>query len=261
MLLPDTALRDMNVMFATPAYISAVNMNYVTSIFNLTQHAAHFGLPCQLHMHAESLITRSRNKIVMAFLKNENLTHLFWIDSDIEFIPQYVCRLLLADRDVCAGVYPMKSEPWPQAGLPAGTTREQYEVAFTEYPFNPIGHGKFKVRDFVDEDGFIEVAEAPTGFMCIKRDVILRMMEHYPNLNYTPDGPPPHPEKPYHWLFFDCMVDPDDGRYLSEDYAFCRRWRDMGGKVFVDVNCDLKHHGQKAFNGTLLQSLKAQGRW
>jgi hypothetical protein len=39
----------------------------------------------------------------------------------------------------------------------------------------------------------------------------------------------------FYWRFFDCMVDPDSGRYLSEDYAFCRRWRDMGGKVFADL--------------------------
>ena len=37
------------------------------------------------------------------------------------------------------------------------------------------------------------------------------------------------------------MIDPDLGHYLSEDYAFCRRWRDIGGKVFVDVDCKLTH--------------------
>ena len=59
-------------------------------------------------------------------------------------------------------------------------------------------------------------------------------MEKYPELNYVPDGPPNNPQAHLHWRFFDCMVDPDSGRYLSEDYAFCRRWRDIGGKVFVD---------------------------
>ena len=52
-----------------------------------------------------------------------------------------------------------------------------------------------------------------------------------------------------HWLFFDCMVDPDSGRYLSEDYAFCRRWRDIGGKIWVDLQCKLLHLGQHNFRG------------
>ena len=43
----------MKVMFATPCYISAVSMNYVTSFFDLTHHANRFGLDCILHMHSE----------------------------------------------------------------------------------------------------------------------------------------------------------------------------------------------------------------
>jgi hypothetical protein len=170
-MLPDDALKSMKVMFATPCYISAVSMNYVTSIFELTLHSARFGLQCILHMHSESLITRSRNKMVLKFLSDETLTHLFWIDSDIAFTPQSVCRLLLADRDVAAGVYPMKNFNWPAEGLPAGTTREQFEDRYTQYPFNPIGHGAERVSTYADADGFVEVAEAPTGFMCIKRHV------------------------------------------------------------------------------------------
>ena len=96
--------------------------------------------------------------------------------------------------------------------------------------------------------------------MCIKRDVFRQMMEKYPGLNYVPDGPP-NPQAHLHWLFFDCMVDPDSGRYLSEDYAFCRRWRDIGGKIWVDLQCKLLHLGQHNFRGDLAESLRLQGHW
>jgi hypothetical protein len=260
-MLPDSALKSMKVMFATPCYISAVGMHYVTSIFNLTWHCAQFGLNCILHMHAESLITRGRNMIVMKFLEDESLTHLFWIDSDIIFTPQSVCRLLLADRDISAGVYPMKRFIWPEEGLPAGMTRKQYEEKYTDYPFNTLDHGKRPISEYADADGFVEVAEAPNGFMCVKRHVFAKLMEGYPNLRYTPDGPPGHPLAHLHWRFYDCMIDPDDGRYLSEDFAFCRLWRDIGGKVWVDLDCKLGHMGQHTFQGNLIESLKVQGRY
>lgn len=112
---------------------------------------------------------------------------------------------------------------------------------------------------YADGDGFVEVDEAPTGFMAIKRHVFSRMMERYPQLRYTPDGPPGHPQAHLHWLFFDCMVHPETGRYLSEDFAFCQRA--IGGKVWVDLECKLSHLGQHMFRGDLAQSLRVQGRW
>ena len=39
------------------------------------------------------------------------------------------------------------------------------------------------------------------------------------------------------------MAEPDNGRYLSEDYAFCRRWQSVGGKVFIDARSRLTHQG------------------
>jgi len=131
------------------------------------------------------LITRGRNNIVRKFLSEEKFTHLFWIDSDIAFSADSVFRLLRADRDVAAGVYPMKSNRWPAEGLPAGMTQKELEDRFTEYPFNPIGHGGSRVSSYADADGFVEVDEAPTGFMVIKRHVFARMMESYPELRYT----------------------------------------------------------------------------
>ena len=259
-MLPISALQSMNVLWATPCYISAVSMNYVTSFFELTHESIRLGLKSSIHMRSESLITRGRNEIVKFFLMNEQYTHLFWIDSDISFEPAQAIRLLLSDHDVAAGIYPIKRQNWPAEGLREGTTRQEFETRYTDYPFNPIGFGAKSVDEFVTPDRFVEVAEAPTGFMCIKRGVINRMMQAYPQLNYVPDGPPDNPEARYYWLFFDCMVDPDSGRYLSEDYAFCRRWRDIGGKVHADLDSRLGHLGQHLYGGNLSESLRMRGR-
>ncbi|MCJ2013418.1 hypothetical protein [Methylobacterium sp. J-076] len=259
MLLPDSALRSMRVMFATPCYISSVSMNYVTSLYSLAYSCAQLGMATMLHMRSESLITRARNRTVKDFLADESFTHLFWIDSDIAFTPEAVYRILLADRDVASGVYPLKTNNWPAKGLPAGMTYAEYERRYTNYAFNPIGQGEEPLRPYIDEDGFIEVAEATTGFMAIKRDVFLRMMKHYPELQYTPDGREHDPLAHLYWLFFDCMLDPDSRRYLSEDYAFCRRWRDMGGKVYADLHSRLNHLGQHTFAGDFHTSLQLQG--
>jgi hypothetical protein len=51
-------------------------------------------------------------------------------------------------------------------------------------------------------------------------------------------------------LYFETMIDPDSGRYLSEDYAFCRRWRDCGGEVWADLTGRLSHMGPAIYTGT-----------
>lgn len=90
-----------------------------------------------------------------------------------------------------------------------------------------------------DERGLAEANEAPTGFMCIARSVFEQMAAHGIGRNH----------------FFDTMHVGDE--YLSEDYAFCRRWRDMGGKVFIDVQANLTHQGNKLFTGNILSALEA----
>ena len=52
------------------------------------------------------------------------------------------------------------------------------------------------------------------------------------------------------YLFFDTMKD-EDGRYLSEDYAFSRRWQKIGGKIYADIGSSLSHVGQYRYTGQL----------
>jgi len=252
-MLPTSALATMNVMFATPCNLAVVNMYCVKSLFNLAASNVSMGMSCCLHLQSDSLITRSRNRVVATFLSDNSLTHLFWVDSDIGFAPEAAYRLLLADRDVAAGVYPIKQLNWPKEGVPEGTTFKSFLARYNEFPCNPIKSDSLQP---LDTDGFLEVAEAPAGFMVVKRGVFTRMMECYPNLSYTPDDDEENVSSRYHWLFFDCMLDQDSGRYLSEDFAFCRRWRQIGGKIWIDPQCNLSHVGQQIFSGSIEESLK-----
>ena len=52
-------------------------------------------------------------------------------------------------------------------------------------------------------------------------------------------------------------IDPETKRYLSEDYAFCRRWQQIGGKIYADCYTTLGHIGNLPFSGSLEERLKA----
>jgi hypothetical protein len=45
------------------------------------------------------------------------------------------------------------------------------------------------------------------------------------------------------------MIEPDTGVYLSEDYAFCRRWCKLGGEIWLDLTSRLTHTGAYNFRG------------
>lgn len=111
----------------------------------------------------------------------------------------------------------------------------------------------------------IEVKNAGTGFMLIRRSVIRAMQLEYPELHYTTDydgnsyrqdliGKDEHRQKLRKNLYslFDTSHDKENNNeYLSEDYTFCKRWRDMGGKVWLDKSIKLDHIGRKMFKGDI----------
>ncbi len=240
----------------TPSHDGKYFQNYVTSLLNFTIQAERSGMPMQVVMHqGESLVTRARNNCVAEFLANPQWTHLFWIDADIGFSPEAAFRLLRSGYDIAAGVYPLKRENWPQQGLPAGTTQQQFEAGYTRYTVNAkIADGENQINLEVQADGFMRMEEAPTGFMVIKRSVFERLIASYPELNYVPDSIDV-PDRGLHYRFFDVMVDPVTRRYLSEDYGFCRLWSGLGESIHIDANSNLSHQGSKLYKGDFANSL------
>lgn len=258
-MLDISALRQIAPFVATPSYGGTLGSLYVRSLLDLANLAWTHGFAMQTRfLDGDSLIPRARNRLAAEFLADSRWTHLLWIDADVGFSPEAALRLLLAGRDVVAGVYPYKNDGWPAQGLaqplPAGATQADFDAVHARYPLN-----LHPTPTQADADGFVEVLDAPTGFMLIARHVFERMATDMPQLRYRPDaGAHANAHLP-HWRFFDTLVEPDTGRYLSEDFAFCRRWQQLGGRVFVDLHSRLSHQGHKTWQGDLPRALGASG--
>jgi|TARA_Y100000389_G_scaffold160665_1_gene162898 hypothetical protein len=240
------------LFLSTPCYGGLCLEKYVKSVIQLQLLLVKEQVQLMIDTtENESLVHRARNVSIGRFMQKTDADFFLFIDADIEFDPKAVLRLLKSGHDISVAVYPKKVVMWDQArkAVEDGDTREMSLLSSSL-----VANIGAKKRSVVN--GFVEVLDGPTGFMMISRDALVRMHEHYgPTLTCKND----HQNRDFddYCALFDCMIDPDNRRYLSEDYAFCRRWQQMGGKIFADCNTTLGHVGNLPFSGCLNERLKA----
>jgi hypothetical protein len=230
-----------SILIGTPCYGGLVTHVYMQSIIKLMSYASNHDIALNLALLAhDSLITRSRNTVLANFLDTRSATHLMFIDSDIGFEPEQVARLLKFDQEIVAGRYPVKVIHWPQVQK----RMEMDGVALPQAGLNYVGvlcpDGERQ-----ESDGFATGVYAGTGFMLIKRSAAERMAAAYPETKYKAMQTYPLPKNPslHQSNLFDCMIDPETGTYLSEDFTFCWRWRKIGGQIWLDQKSELTHIG------------------
>lgn len=201
----------------------------------------------------ESLITRGRNMLASTFLDTD-ATHLLFVDSDINFDAQEVLKMVDADKDVICGIYPMKQINWGsvEAAVKNGVPTDQLENHTGQWVVN---FKNYEEAATTRMDTPFEIFNGGTGMMLIKRHVFEKMAEKIPHYIVNENDKfmmqkrgKKIPE------FFTTSIDPDTGVLLSEDYHFCRVWREMGGTIWAAPWVGLDHVGTYVFSGRPQQS-------
>ena len=199
----------------------------------------------------ESLIQRARNALAHGFLKTD-FTHLMFIDADIHFNPADILPMMLADKPIICGIYPKKELNWTQihaaalAGVPPHELRK-YSGSFVVNLVN------YQNEQRVDLQQPVEIWNGGTGFMMIKREVFEKLREHVPSyINDTHDLGGNIGNERIH-EFFATSIEPIGERLLSEDYHFCKIWREIGGTVWAAPWAQLGHSGTHKFDGILAE--------
>lgn len=200
----------------------------------------------------ESLIQRARNALVHGFLKTD-FTHLMFIDADIHFDPHDVLPMILADKPIICGIYPKKEINWGQihAAANANVPPEQLKNYSGSFVVNLV---EYNQKQSVNINIPVEIWNGGTGFMLIKREVFEKLIDKVPSyVNDTHDLSGAIGNERIN-EFFATSIEPIGERLLSEDYHFCKIWRELcGGTVWAAPWAKLAHIGTHRFDGILTE--------
>lgn len=247
-LIDTSKLKGKSFMVATPMYGGMGNTMYITSLLQLQSQC--FAREIRMEhcfMMNESLIDRGRNGLVNTFLTDSKADYLLFIDADIQFRPEDIFAMMSYDKDLICAPYPKKHISWPMIieAVKAGIDDPaELEKLVGEYVFTTL-----EERQKIEQ--IVRVSEAGTGLMLIKRSVFGKMKEAFPENYYVSDHSKDVAggiEKPMHAFFRTGIF---DNRYLSEDYYFCHKWREIGGDVWLFPWAITSHVGAYPFKGSV----------
>ncbi len=239
------------LFIGTPMYGGTCTSGYLTGMVDLTAACTAYGIGLNLYgTDGVSVVQVARNLCVDAFL-NSDYTHFLFIDADVGFTAKDVLSLLYllsSDKEgkysVVAGPYPKKSISWEKVrravkeGM-ADKNPKALENYIGNYTFLTQEQTPLSLKDPA------EVSEIGTGFMMIPRRTFEQFKTAYPEKAYK------GPEGKRLFAFFNCGVDPETERFMSEDSLFCKEVRKTGGKVWVAPWLKLTHQGTYSFQGSL----------
>jgi len=250
---------NVRILFGTPCYGGMLHTGYYQSMIDLAINFTKLNIPFEIvNIGNESLITRARNGIVAKFLGNSVYTHLMFIDADITFSWVSVLKLILGNKELSGGVYPKKHLNWKKIIKCAQSNKEmdhkEIIARSVDYVFNPVYFTDDTNRMIAKVvNGMVQVKDVPTGFMMIQRSVFDSMIHKFPERKYKNNVAGYHNKdtEEFFYNFFAVEIDPDARVYLSEDYTFCKLWRECGGDLWVDLSTNLNHTGTMDYIGAL----------
>lgn len=202
------------VLIATPSYDGKVSVYYANALADTIRLGLSEDIYFQaVYMSFDALIQRSRNSLV-ALAVEADFDDVLWIDSDMEWNPEWAVKFVKSELDVLGAPCIRKS------------IEEQYNVKC--FPENLVP----------DKNGIIKVEAIGTGFLKMSKRAIQSLWD---------EGKPYiSNDKEHRWIF---DVEIQDGELVSEDILVCKKLVAAGFDINVDSTITCSHIGALNYKG------------
>ena len=214
-----------SIFIALPAYDFKVSLKLAISLARFAQAAPRHGIDIQIgSICGCSVVSRARNLLAQDMIES-SCDYLLFVDSDINFEPEDIFRLMAWAEDPKKGIV---------AAVPRTRSEDKVYIANLDYDEN----NELTMNGM----GLVRAERVATAFMMVRREVFITMAEA-------------HPE----WKYYDkrsdrvvpCLFDfelTEEG-YIGEDFLFCDRARELGFEVWIDPTITLGHMGVQEYVG------------
>lgn len=234
------------LMIATPAYGEIFYAPYLHSVLALTRYAHRNKWEHLFESISYAEISEARNYLVTRFFDKTDATHLLFIDADMGFPARLVPDMLSFAKPVVGVIAPKRQIDFKRlADLARKESDTERAVSKAhEFVIRPLR------ASAPADNGFVEVEACGAGILLIERSCIQAMLRHAPEISdEAAHGRTPLTKSlPRLIRAFDPIVRSKDGARLSEDFAFCHRWRTLcGGEVWANVAHPITHVGLHHF--------------
>lgn len=214
-----------SIFIALPAYDFKVSLKLAISLARFTQSSSEHGISVQIgSICGCSVVSRARNLLAQDMLDSE-CDYLLFIDSDINFEPEDILRLMAWGADPRKGIV---------AAVPRTRSENKVYIADLDYDEN----GELTMNGM----GLVRGKRVATAFMLVRREVFVTLSEANPQWSY-------YDKRSDRTLsaMFDFLVT-EEG-YMGEDFLFCDRAREHGFEVWIDPSIALGHMGVQEYTG------------
>lgn len=226
-------LTGVSVQIATPCMDAKYDRTYTKALTNTLMMLHHYGAQIDwAEFPYCSDIALARSKLFGNFMRSKH-THLMMIDADMGWDPNDVVQLLMLKRDLVGAAGPKKKYPLEFAAN------------------NCDDNGDILKIDMEPDTGIVECTEVGMAFMLMSKDCANKMAGEYQDLKFVGD------KGTVEYALYDSFLvgSPEKRRRLSEDFAFCHRWRRIGGKIYLVPFIKLTHTGSWVWEGALIEAL------
>ena len=175
-----------------------------------------------------------RNVLTAMFLES-GFDYQLFVDADMEFEPDVVGRMIIAQKDAICVPYRKKTQD----------NVVKFSVEFD----NPLD-----IK--IDKKGIVELKVGPAGLTLIHKKVYEKLMKDNPHLKIKQKEIISEEANKYFYNFWDTVFDKKSGYWWGEDIHFSNLARNAGFAFYAVVDGETTHHGNFGFTGRLTDIFK-----
>lgn len=247
----------MKIVLAIPTATGQLHVECAQTLLQVRTALSTKNIASRFVSISMSDVVFARNYLAAKFLEDKAASHLFFIDSDMQFNGKVVLRLLDLDKEFVGCAYPKRKLSFETLRQNLVKAKGQLDDALA------LSH-EFNVRLLpgvvAPDKGLLRVAGLGAGATLVRREVFERMIARgaataFRNAaTYRQAGLTP----PVYDFFR--PVTTERGESLSEDYSFCHRWTEgCGGGVWAVVDEDIGHIGPMRYGASFARYLAQTG--